>query len=689
MRRRLLVFAWVLVAAGLGWWVLGVTALDGSVRTDASGYGQFVLAAVGLVIVVGDSVLKALAPAAEPDLDELTDQLALAMRVQWQQAAAERGLLQASPLPLRWRRSRQPVAGPPSAATAWHSAGTSFGPLPGLEQVTATRLRSGTHRALHGVYGGLPSGRLIITGGPGSGKSSAAVLLLLEALHHRERTPVGDRAQVPVPVLFTLHGWDPEQTPVRDWLVAKLVRLPALTGRDGPRRAAELLAAGRVSVVLDGLDEIPANRRAAVLRALGTQATFRLVLLTRTAELLDAAGQDILTGAVALELTPLTSRDAARYLRHSLPDPVPDPWRPVLEALDRGAAAPVVHALDNPLLVTLLRAAYGSSGDSVGKVLDQDLFPTRAEITDHLLDLAVTTAYSPRAGVPASRYDVTTARRTLTVVAKVLHAWGTRDFAWWDLPGLIPRRRRVSFNAAVSGAVGGLVGVVVGGLVGLFTYGMLQGALTGNLAGTLAGVSGGVAVARLDVDWPVRFSTFSWAQARWVWQLGGALPVGALFGVVMWLRLGVLDGVLIGLGTTVGLVVVGGVMRALRSVDPSKAAQPRDTWRGDLLHWLVQGLLITAVSAVGVGVATGSARTVVIAGSVGIMLGLTTSRAWVAGVCQVFIATSFGVPWRLGRFLEDAHRRGVLRVVGPVYQFRHATLQDRLAGVSRAEAAKT
>ncbi|MGH3721874.1 MAG: hypothetical protein ACRDRI_24135 [Pseudonocardiaceae bacterium] len=35
---------------------------------------------------------------------------------------------------------------------------------------------------------------------------------------------------------------------------------------------------------------------------------------------------------------------------------------------------------------------------------------------------------------------------------------------------------------------------------------------------------------------------------------------------------------------------------------------------------------------------------------------------------------------RLMPFLEDARERGVLRTVGDVYQFRHATLQDQLAG---------
>ena len=29
-------------------------------------------------------------------------------------------------------------------------------------------------------------------------------------------------------------------------------------------------------------------------------------------------------------------------------------------------------------------------------------------------------------------------------------------------------------------------------------------------------------------------------------------------------------------------------------------------------------------------------------------------------------------------FLQDAHKLGVLRQVGPLYQFRHALLQERL-----------
>jgi hypothetical protein len=34
------------------------------------------------------------------------------------------------------------------------------------------------------------------------------------------------------------------------------------------------------------------------------------------------------------------------------------------------------------------------------------------------------------------------------------------------------------------------------------------------------------------------------------------------------------------------------------------------------------------------------------------------------------------------KFLDDARERNVLRTVGPVYQFRHARLQDRLAAAA-------
>ncbi len=55
------------------------------------------------------------------------------------------------------------------------------------------QLRSGGLRDLHAVYAGLRSGRLVIVGSPGAGKSGAAVLLVLAALRHRNAVTDTDR----------------------------------------------------------------------------------------------------------------------------------------------------------------------------------------------------------------------------------------------------------------------------------------------------------------------------------------------------------------------------------------------------------------------------------------------------------------------------------------------------------------
>jgi hypothetical protein len=66
----------------------------------------------------------------------------------------------------------------------------------------------------------------------------------------------------------------------------------------------------------------------------------------------------------------------------------------------------------------------------------------------------------------------------------------------------------------------------------------------------------------------------------------------------------------------------------------------------------------------------------------GLAIGLTTalSRSWGAYLLsRAWLALRGHTPLRLNRFLEDAHRRGVLRQAGTIYQFRHARLPDRLS----------
>ncbi|MGW5635805.1 NACHT domain-containing protein [Streptomyces sp. NPDC003832] len=66
-------------------------------------------------------------------------------------------------------------------------------------------------------------------------------------------------------------------------------------------------------------------------------------------------------------------------------------------------------------------------------------------------------------------------------------------------------------------------------------------------------------------------------------------------------------------------------------------------------------------------------------GPVGLVLALAACAWPHYAVARLLVAARGRLPWRLQSFLAEAHRLGILRQVGPVYQFRHARLRERLA----------
>ena len=146
---------------------------------------------------------------------------------------------------------------------------------------------------------------------------------------------------MPVPVMFTLHGWDPSTQRVGDWLAARLQETyPLFAGRGGKAEAAELVKAGRVAAFLDGLDEIAEDLRPVALRALSQQAVVRVVVLARSFEMAVAARQGFLDGAAALELRTVDAAAAADYLTRVQLDPPPRGWSELPDGYAASRAAP-------------------------------------------------------------------------------------------------------------------------------------------------------------------------------------------------------------------------------------------------------------------------------------------------------------------------------------------------------------
>jgi hypothetical protein len=109
---------------------------------------------------------------------------------------------------------------------------------------------------------------------------------------------------------------------------------------------------------------------------------------------------------------------------------------------------------------------------------------------------------------------------------------------------------------------------------------------------------------------------------------------------------------------------------------------------GPMVLGLTVGITFVIVGGIVVGFTAGIAtvRGVVVGTVLGIVVGVVFAFLFglvfaVSGrylLAEVELRRSAGTPVRLIRFLEDARTRGVPRTVGPLYQFRHARLQDRL-----------
>ncbi|GGK78234.1 NACHT domain-containing protein [Planomonospora parontospora subsp. parontospora] len=666
----------------------------------------------GVLIGIGGAVLKWVyewacrrrPPPPVPDVAVAKTALAGLVNRQWREEARIRALGDPEPIPVAWNlTSKHALMDHPS--------------LIAVEELSFSGC-AGDVRRLAGQFRRLRCRRLVIAGGPGMGKTTLAVQLLLELI----ATRTDDE---PVPVLLSVAGWDTGRHPrLHEWLGARLAAdYPALCAAEygGAGTPAALAGQGHVLPVLDGLDELPPPARAQVITALNGSLTDRdqVILTSRTSEFAAAvrSAGAVLTAAAVIVPAVLTPSAAAAYLRDCLP-PVPaHDWSEVLAAVRSGSAPGLSAVAGTPLGLWLLRMVYvvpNADPTPLLGGLGADAKVLRAGLLDRLVGTLI------RARPPTGeRSDLFRPRRAwnpaqaytwLGDVAVLLTRDGTRDLAWWRLA-----------RQAASPAVRRRLQAVAGLAAGAVSW----SAFTAWLAAT----GPGAPLVRASVLASVFVVAFALGAGRWFHETPGfaevrlrrlvRVPVrGIVGGLVIWavtvLVAGgawvllegapgrtpwgrsvlVLTEAVFYLGLMVGLaaMLVPWVRQVEHPTSLVAASTPASVWAADRNLTLVRTIVLTGGFGAAFGLllwrVAGDPADVL---GAGLALGLTGGpaaallfghhHAWLA--CVLLLRTrATSLPVRLIPFLDDMHRLGLLRTTGPVYQFRHAELHDHLAAAA-------
>jgi len=613
------------------------------------------------------------------------DVLAAAVEQVWRPELRRRRLANPHPLPVAWT-----TIGPP-VADHWSNVRSDGEPTPlELDGCVDVRHPDGLHQVLTDER---LRGRVVILGEPGAGKTS---LLLREALRLlRARAPEGR-----VPVLLRLPTWNADEQTLEQWIATQLANE---YGHQTP------VPVSRLFPLLDGLDEMPASRRARAVRAISDMfdPDHPLVLTSRTTEYLDTLAElsgTTMAAAAVVELTPIPADVVRAYLQRATSRP--DDWATTFDHDAAQHSGRLAAALSAPLWVDLARITHTDGDRADGhpaRLLD---LPDTDTVHAYLLDRLIPAVYSdlPEPGTAGRTWRRAQAHRYLRNLANHMRRRDTQDLAWWEFVHAIPRRTRLAHGIAAGLTYGLAAGLAAGFAAGL-TAALAVGLVVGLAAGFATWLTfGPVKPSRRQTRWRrsnrslIRRIGSGLAFGLMVGRAAGlligsivGLAVGLERGLVVGLAVGLVVGLVAGLAGTLAIGLTYGLVREFTTLFDSgdadvTAVDPPALLHNDRRRALMVGLTIGIMFGLTVGIMFGFDRGPTVGLVVGFVLGpafgLTfgiTRTSWGAlQYARLWWCVRGDLPWPIMAFLADAHRRGVLRQAGGVYQFRHGLLRDRL-----------
>lgn len=612
----------------------------------------------------------------QTQLDNAASSLAEAVRFQWERESELRGLFQVTLLPVSWVMTYRSTR------------------VPEIKRMSSMHFSAGYADALRHT----PDRRLVVLGPPGSGKTVFALQLTIALLEDRQP---GD----PVPVLMSAATWDAQHEHLDTWLVRRISEdYPILGDRAeyGSNVVDRLVGSDRVLPVLDGFDEIPAPLRQAT--ALSLTSTNRPLVITSRRSEYEATIREVapVIAPSVIELEPLQADTVVHWIAEGISVDNVARWRPVIDSIREHPNGMIAKTLASPLMLSLARTAYRAPDTSPAELIDETRFPTPTQLEEHLLGTFVGNVYSEMPAAPGDRFSSpdthiawnhSKAQHWLAFIASHLNERGTASLAWWELHQAVPARAaRLVFVAFVG---------IVGWIVGTATIGIAVGRGAGVAAGAIIGVTCAFTAAVPSVvgslpGRPVRLSVRVRRGVSTRESIGsvlaGGLSPGLVMGVVAALAFNGVVGVIVGLVAGIAGGVVLRLIQWSRPADHATAISPNSVLYADRFAAMVHALGVAVVLTTTIGFTFGQAKGTTAGLFVGAVGGLSLSFGFVLGTAwawyqavRCWLAFRGKVPLRLMRFLKDAHRRGILRQTGSVYQFRHITLQNYLARPENTE----
>ncbi|CAM3760809.1 NACHT domain-containing NTPase [Kibdelosporangium persicum] len=534
----------------------------------------------------------------------------------WRREAKDRRITNPSPASVRWAWG-SPDFAVPAAELQPDLPAVSGGLVLGstgkvLTAGVVTELRQQLYECLD-----VTRGRIVVLGGPGAGKTSAMLLLLIDILEHRQ---AGSR--VPIPVWLSLGGWNPDSISLEDWAAETLIRdYPALSAsvHGGRAIAKELIRTGKVALFLDGLDEMaPAIQGRALQKVDRDAAGLKVVLTSRPREYHAAIRDGRLYGAAVVEVLPVDVDDAAAFLLAEQFGERRMAWQYVTDQLRDHPDSVAARTLRTPLALSLARETYTRADPA--ELFDTRAYPSPDTLLQHLLARSLILAYPD----PAERARAT---RWLSWMARNMGA--RRDLLWWDILAWVPSWP----TRLVFGLVAALPVCLTGG----------RGVLLGLVIGFVAAVVSGFELGP-------RTFVLRWLTYRELRDLlvSGVGPERAVELAAFW-------------------------------ANPSataRAGSPLELYQSDLRRSLVLGLGTVLV----LGLIGGLMADLAVGLALGFVAGLPSGLGPALQLTVVQMTWwSRGRGVRFLPLLNTAVHRQVLRQAGAAYQFRHACLQDYLA----------